>query len=125
MIVATKREASRIAFFGARKMDGEGYKISQVDFAGQDGAEIDTYVVRGPKSVNYVELPAEGITCTCPFFKDNEKHGVCKHTMRVSWMIADAKRDAAELAAIDAEAEEWAHRHEAHATGPHVTGLPL
>ena len=125
MIVETKREASRIAFFGARKMDGEGYKISQVDFVNA-GAPCDTFTVRSFKSSNLVEVYPDGSkTCTCPFFKDNAKHGVCKHTMRVQWHKDDAERDAAELAAIDAEAEEWAHRHEAHATGPHVPGLPL
>ena len=101
------KTAKRIAYFGAIKMDGQGYEIKE--FWGYDmiGGQLrgGGHLVRKGLTVYEVrdslKTPTRHLTCTCPFY---EKHGACKHQVRVGWLVADAE----ETALRDAEEDAWA-----------------
>lgn len=93
----TKQEARRIAYFGARKMDGQNYQYRVLDtFKPEaDGTLRDgIYWVINPQGEKYrvADSPFEAkrtLECNCPFFADN---GVCKHCMRCEWLLTDAEQ---------------------------------
>lgn len=90
----TKTQANRIAYFGAIKMDAKGYRYEKIDER--------TYGVETPEGNFYtVGVGTEGAWCGCKFWEESG-HGVCKHTMKVRWMIqADEQRRAEEDADAD------------------------
>ena len=101
------KTAKRIAYFGAIKMDDQGYEIKE--FWGYDmiGGQLrgGGHTVRKGLTVYEVrdslKTAKRTLTCNCPFCVAN---GVCKHCTRVSWLIADAE----ELALRDAQEDAWA-----------------
>jgi hypothetical protein len=95
MQVETKKEAARIAYFGAIKMDAQNYQIKEFwPFAEENGTlRRGGYIVRRGLTSYTVQdtdaAPVRTLTCTCPFFVENRVHGVCKHTTRVEWLLRD------------------------------------
>jgi hypothetical protein len=83
MKCTTKKEASRIAFFGARKMDAQGYTYQRLD--------IWNWWVSNPSGGGYnVAIFDSGEAhCGCPFFDENSEFGTCKHIARVQGLKKD------------------------------------
>ena len=100
MICNTKKEAARIAFFGARKMDTEGYRYERLD--------IWNWWVSSPKGGGYnVAIhDSKEAHCGCPFFTENAEFGVCKHTERVRRFLSDESAREEEQAFEDRTADE-------------------
>lgn len=119
MTVTTKAEARRIAYFGAKKMDAQGYTYQRLD--------VWNWQVNNPAGGFYtVSIYESGDAfCGCKFFEENAQFGACKHTARVGWLKAEADRQAEE----DAIADYYASRlDDAEGPGgcishPHVSGL--
>ena len=110
------KTARRIAYLGAIKMDDQGYEIKEFWPYALTGNEmrggghtvrkgLTSYTVQDDKSA-----AKRTITCTCPFYV---KQGVCKHQVRVGWLVADAEETALRDAAEDAWADEAMARMEA------------
>lgn len=115
MVCETKKEAARVAYFGAIKMESQGYQYKEFwPFALENGQlRGGGYIVRrGLTAYDVTDTdtaPVRTLTCTCPFFRDNAAHGVCKHTAKIEWLLKEreesALRDAEEDAiALEAEA---------------------
>jgi hypothetical protein len=104
------QQASRVAFFGAQKMDGQGYTYEPITRDPLTG-KITTLRVTPPTEghVGYIvttdtQLEDLGIDlCNCPFYADNAEYRICKHVTR-GRQFAD---DEAESEA-DAEARYYA-----------------
>lgn len=119
MQAKTKQEARRIAYFGAKKMDDQGYRYERLD--------IWNWWVSSPASGGYnVALFDSGEThCGCKFFEENTEFGTCKHIMRLQWLVKeeadqaarDAEEDGYHLRYTDGEGPEGCVAH------PHVPGL--
>lgn len=110
------KTAKRIAYFGAIKMDDQGYEIKEfwpyalTDKEMRGGGHT---VRKGLTSYEVKDDTAAAkrtLTCTCPFY---EAQGVCKHSTRVSWIVADAEETALRDAQEDAWADEAMARIEA------------
>lgn len=110
------KTAKRIAYFGAIKMDDQGYEIRSVWAYDMIGGQLrgGAHTVRKGLTVytvrDSITTPTRTLTCTCPFYAPN---GVCKHTMRISWMVQDAEQTALRNAEEDAWADEAMARMEA------------
>ena len=94
-----KKEASRIAYFGARKMDAAGYKFETID---QFNRWCATPAGGG---YNVAIFESGEADCGCKFFEENAEFGVCKHTMRLRWLLQDERETFAREEAEDALAE--------------------
>lgn len=108
MQATTKQEANRIAFFGARKMDEQGYRYEQVG-----GSWLMT-TPDGDKTYWVATKDAAGnALCDCAFFAENKTFGVCKHITRARQMEADQIAQAERMAEEDRiaqDAERWMSR---------------
>lgn len=90
------KTAKRIAYFGALKMDAQGYQYSKTSPWNLAGATLRNggfRVVSPERRVYSVQddpftpiSEPRRLLCTCKFF---EKQGVCKHTTRVEWLLKD------------------------------------
>lgn len=114
MVCETKKEAARVAYSGAIKMDAQNYQIREFwPFVEESGVlRRGGYTVRRGLTSYTVQdtdgAPVRTLACTCPFFQANTEHGVCKHTTRVEWLLRDREQQIEEDAwedRIAAEAE--------------------
>lgn len=124
-----KATAQRMAYFGAKKMAAQGYKIGPIK-AGNErivtSPERKKYTVRLAGATR-LGTPIKPL-CHCAFFLKTG-HGVCKHTYFAAWETEAENAAAATLA----ESEEWAALHAENAAfaegpegcvpHPHVPGL--
>ena len=91
-----KKTAERIAFFGARKMDEQGYRYEQVG-----GSWLMT-TPQGDKTYWVATKDAAGnALCDCAFFAENKELLVCKHIARARWMEADQATEVLRIAEED------------------------
>lgn len=112
MKCTTKKEAARIAYFGAIKMDGQGYRYAVLQAWETENGKLrnGAYNVISPEGKTYqvydspFAVTSRELECPCAFFKENKQYGVCKHTMRLEWLLAEAE----EQARRDAEEDAWA-----------------
>jgi hypothetical protein len=122
MVCETKKEASRVAYFGAIKMDAQNYVIREFwPFVEEKGTlRRGGYTVRRGLTSYTVEdtdgAEKRTLKCSCPFFKANAMHGVCKHSTRVEWLLRDREQQIEEDAledriALEAEARMSAECH--------------
>jgi hypothetical protein len=95
MVCETKKEAARVAYFGAIKMDAQNYQLKEFwPFVEEAGTlRRGGYTVRRGLT-SYTVQDTDGaekrtLTCTCPFYRDNAAHGVCKHITRIEWLLRD------------------------------------
>lgn len=124
MIVETKKDAQRIAYFGMQKMLREGgYALSQ----GKSSPRL-WWVDKEGGNAYLVTLgtPTVPASCDCLFFKNNERHGVCKHLYFVQHKIKEQEEEAARQAEEDSY---WIRMYdngegpEGCLDHPHVPGL--
>lgn len=98
MVCETKKEAARVAYFGAIKMDAQNYVIREFWPFVEQGGQLRRggYTVRRGLT-SYTVQDTDGaekrtLKCSCPFYRDNAAHGVCKHTQRVEWLLKDREQ---------------------------------
>lgn len=121
MKCSTKKEAARIAFFGARKMDEQGYRYEVLRAWETENGKLrnGAYTVTSGEGKTYqvydspFEVETRALECPCAFFRENKEFGVCKHTTRLEWLLADAEEQARKDAEEDAWADEALARMEA------------
>jgi hypothetical protein len=122
MVCETKKEASRVAYFGAIKMDAQNYQLKEFwPFVEEKGTlRRGGYTVRRGLTSYTVEdtdgASVRTLKCSCPFYRDNAAHGVCKHTTRIEWLLRDREQQLEEDAleyriAFEAEARMSAECH--------------
>lgn len=99
MTVKDKKEARRISYFGARKMDGQGYTWNR------DDAYNWTCSAPNGNIYNVARYESGEFFCGCKFFEENAEHGTCKHTMRLEWLLKDEAERFAREEAEDALSE--------------------
>lgn len=95
------RAACRIAHFGAKKMDEQGYSYAPAS------SGVRWFVVN-PAGVEYLVNPAPKVAdaCDCPFCQAN---GICKH---IYWLRRKLKEAAQLLLGTE---EDWARAEAADA----------
>ena len=114
MVCETKKEAARVAYFGAIKMDAQDYQLKEFwPFVEENGTlRRGGYTVRRGLTSYTVEdtdgAEKRTLTCTCPFFKANVEHKVCKHTQKIEWLLRDREEELAEDRIADEAAERMA-----------------
>jgi hypothetical protein len=87
MVCDSKQMAYRVATAGAKKM-GEGYRFERLDTM--------NWWVSNPAGGGYnVAIYSDNSTfCGCGFFGDNAQYGVCKHLVKLRWLLkAEHDRD--------------------------------
>lgn len=129
MKCSTKREAARIAYFGAIKMDGQGYRYEVIRAWETENGQGEATKLPQLRNGGYAVTNAEGRTyhvydspfaeqtreleCQCGFWRENREFGVCKHTTRIEWLLKDAEEQSQRDAEEDAWADEALARMEA------------
>ena len=74
MKATNKIEASRIAYFGMRKMYQQGgYALENTK------DPLKKWVVKEDGAMYLVSVKPEARRCDCPFFEENAEFAVCKH----------------------------------------------
>ncbi len=101
MICDSKQMAYRVATSGAKKM-GVEYRYERLDTL--------NWWVKNPSGGGYnVAIYTDNSTfCGCGFFEANAEYGVCKHLVKLRWLLkaeADREEEQAFEDRIAAEAE--------------------
>lgn len=118
MQVTTKKEATRIAYFGAVKMASQDYQYRELRSWSLENGELRNggFLVSAPGGEKYrvfdspFSVEKRELTCSCPFFTENKAHGVCKHTTKVTWLLKDREGEIEAQAFEDRIADEAAER---------------
>lgn len=82
----TKAEAQRIAFFGAKKINApeSGYRVMLISRPNAVGTQA---YIANPGGYEYAITRTRSgkETCDCPFYRENEAYGICKHLYAYRW----------------------------------------
>ena len=111
MVCDTKKEARRVAYFGAVKMASAAYRYEETMAFDLDGQTLrrGAYWVVSPAGQGYLvsDNPfseSRELTCNCPFAKEN--WGICKHSLKIGWLLSEREEQAEQDAQEDRIANE-------------------